>query len=177
MGFYDILLAKKLSGNGGGGGGGSDKITLLKTQDLGHIQYSSTSAGYVGDTTIQLSGLDEYDMLLLCVYNTDTPTSGYHKSTVSVIQLIASNSANISKENYAVNAYQNAKYGTGGNWGITSTNVGVYGGTPNGGNAKISYGNATIGILAKYNSTNTGTINGNYIAKVYGIKVYADLMA
>lgn len=48
-----------------------------------------------------------------------------------------------------------------------TTAYGIY---PN--SISISNGTATITMYQRYNSTSTGTINGSYTARVYGVKVY-----
>ena len=56
--------------------------------------------------------------------------------------------------------------------GVTTTRAGTtaYGIYPN--SISISSGTATIPLYQRYNSTSTGTINGTYTTRVYGLKLY-----
>ena len=168
MNLYDIAIAKKLSGGGGGGGGGS-RIDLLATQSLGHIETESTTAtevGAIGGFTY--NDFEDYD-LILCVASTGVKAEGVHYATVCPLWLTGSA---LPTKNGLQNGARIVYQGTSG------------GGLKSAGGTETSYmcgvfvtfstrsGNITIKFSSKYSSSNSGTINGDYTAKIYGVKLF-----
>lgn len=154
------------SGGGGGSGGG---LTLIYTLSLGTLSTTSTSAT---DTTKTLSlgsttNYDDYDMLIVDI-SVNSPTNGRHTSTVSTIYLTGT--SNVSTKNtIAVGSNKwNSKLGSTGTastrQSTTAYGVYVY-------SASQSNGTLTVTIYYRYNSNYTGTLNGSYTARVYGIKL------
>lgn len=148
---------------GGGGGIG----TLLTTYAVGSVSTSSTSAGDTGKS-ISVSSISAYDLLLVET-SVDTVTNNRHTCTVGLILLTASSDVGTKDGATVMSNKLNMKISSA---GATSTrqNTTAYGIYPN--SCTLSNGNATIPLYRRYNSTYTGTINGTYTARVYGIKLY-----
>lgn len=155
------------TGTASGGGGGGSGMTLLKTTSLGALQTSSTSAADTGKT-MTVTGYNDYDALVVDV-SVDTPTNGRHTSTVSFVLLTGSSNVN-TKSTYTVGSNKwNSKLSSSGT-GSTRQSTSAYGVYVNA--ATVSGSTMTLTFYYRYNSTNTGTINGSYTARVYGLKLY-----
>lgn len=156
-----------LTGSYSGGGGGGGIGTLLNTTSLGAISTSSTTAADTGKTAV-ITGCGNYD-LLVCEVSVDTRTNGRHAATISLIWLAStSNITTISGATIATAKFniKLSSNGTGaGRAGTTA--YGVYVNT-----ATVSSNNVTLAFYQKYNSTSTGTMNGNYTARTYGLNLY-----
>lgn len=173
----DILTGKtayvngvKITGtNSGGGGGGVG--TLLATLSLGTISTSSTTAADTGKS-ISVSGVNNYDLLVVET-SVDTVTNNRHTATVGLIFLTASSTVGTKDGATVATAKWNSKISSS---AVTTTRAGTtaYGIYPN--SCSVSTSNsvttATIPLYRRYNSTSTGTINGAYTARVYGVKLY-----
>jgi len=163
-GTYDVTNLAQLVVNVSGGGGGG--LTLLGTKALGTISTSSTSAADTGKT-VTATGASSYDLLV--VITSCTKTNSRHWGTIGLIELYNSstatspNTASIStnKYNYKVGSTGTVQSRCG------TTAYGIY---PNA--CTFSSSNATITLYQRYNNTSTGTINGSYTTKVYGVKLY-----
>ena len=154
------------TGTNSGGGGGSG-LTLLKTTSLGTLSTSSTSAQNTGKT-MTVTGYNVYDLLVVDV-SVDTTTNGRHTSTVSMIYLTGTSSVG-TKNTYTVGSNKwNSKLGSTGT-GSTRQSTTAYGIYVN--SASVSSSTMTLAFYYRYNSNNTGTINGTYTARVYGVKLY-----
>lgn len=153
--------------------GGSSNFTLLGTQAVGTVSTSSTSASDTG-VTITVKGVYDYD-LLVCECSVNTKTAGRHAATTRLCWLTAS--SNISTKNGATfaTATWNCKLSSNSTPTASSstTAYGVYanGCTVSAGSTGDN-GQAVITIYRRYNSTATGTINGSYTMRVYGVKIY-----
>ena len=169
----DIAQGKTAYVNGvkltGTGGGGSDRLVLLQTTALGSLSTSSTSAVDTGKTVTlaQSTGWQNYDLLLVDI-SVDTPTNGRHTSTVTPVLLTGT--SNVSTKNtYTVGSNKwNSKLSSSGTASTrqSTTAYGVYINA-----ASVSSNTLTLTVYDKYNSNNTGTLNGTYTARVYGIKL------
>lgn len=154
---------------GGGGGGGIG--TLLATLSLGTISTSSTQAADTGKS-ISVSGVNNYDLLIVET-SVDTVTNNRHTATVGLIFLTASSTVGTKDGATVATAKWNSKISSS---AVTTTRAGTtaYGIYPN--SCSVSTSNsvttATIPLYRRYNSTSTGTINGNYTARVYGVNLY-----
>lgn len=141
--------------------------TLLATSTLGTVNTSSTSAVNLSKS-VTISGVNSYDALVVET-SVNTVTNGRHSCTVAVIWLTAS--SDVATKNGATIASNklNMKISSG---GVTTTrqSTTAYGVFPN--SCTISNGSATLAMYARYNSTQTGTINGIYTTRVYGLKLY-----
>lgn len=165
MDLFDIAVASKLAGGGGGGGGGN--FELLLTESLGHLETTSTSATNIGKS-LTVENINDYDMLIVMIY-CNNQTEYAHKASVRPLLLRQQSDAGIA----AVSSYtpvQNYKVADYPYKNSDSNSYGVYPFS-----VDISDGVATITIYMKYNSTYTGTINGDYTACVYGLNLH-DLM-
>ena len=168
----DILSGKtayvngvKLTGTGTGGGGSG--LTLLKTSALGALSTSSTSATDTGNS-MTVTGYNDYDVLVVDV-SVDTPTNGRHTSTVSFVLLTGTSNVN-TKNTYTVGSNKwNSKLSSSGT-GSTRQSTSAYGVYVNA--ATVSGTTMTLTFYYRYNSNSTGTLNGTYTARVYGLKLY-----
>ena len=152
------------------GGGGSDKIKLLQTTTIGSISTSSTSASDTGKTITLASttNFTDYDMLVVAI-GVDTHTNGRHLCSIGFVFLTGTSNIN-TKNTYAVGSnVWNTKLSSSGTQSSrqSSTKYGVYANGASVGND----GKMTITVYKRYNSNNTGTINGSYTARVYGVKL------
>lgn len=165
--FYTSAGVRTQGTASGGGGGG---LTLLATKSLGTISTTSTTATDTGQT-VAVTGFDAYDTLI-AVCHTETPTNNRHVATVRYIEFAATSDIDTKTSTNLASYTQNFK--------IVSTGVmRTYCGTTQYGlyvnSATISTGTprtCTLTIYQRYNSTNTGTINGTYIMDVYGLKLH-----
>lgn len=148
-------------------GGGSGGLTLLKTTSLGTLSISSTSATDTGKS-LSLTGYNDYDLLIVDV-SVDTLVNGRHTSTVSTIYLTGTSNVG-TKNTYAVGSNKwNSKLGSTGT-GSTRQSTTAYGIYAN--SATVSSSTMTIPLYYRYNSNSTGTLNGTYTARIYGVKLY-----
>lgn len=151
------------------GGGGSDRLVLLQTTSLGSLSTSSTSAADTGKTVTLASttGWADYDLLLVDI-SVDTKTNGRHTSTVTPV--ILTGTSNVTTKNtYTVGSNKwNSKLGSTGTASTrqSTTAYGVYINS-----ASVSSNTLTLTVYYRYNSNSTGTLNGTYTARVYGIKL------
>lgn len=162
---YDVTnLAQVVVNVSGSGGSG---LTLLKTTSLGSISYSSTSAADTGKK-MTVTGYNDYDVLIVDV-SVDTNTNSRHTSTVSMVYLTGTSNVG-TKNTYAVGSNKwNSKLGSTGTGSTrqSTTAYGIYVYS-----ATVSSSTMTLAFYNRYNSNNTGTINGTYTARVYGVKLY-----
>lgn len=165
-GTYDVTNLASLVVNVSGGGGIGD---LLSTTAIGAYSTSSTQATNM-NTNIAATNVNGYDVLLVET-SVDTEVANRHTATVGVAFI--TNSTNAATKNAAVvaNAKWNAKLSSTSVTQTTSSTT-AYGIYPNSCTmTTTSNGTATFAMYARYNSTRSGTINGTYTARVYGIKL------
>ena len=158
------LFGKAGSYTGGGGGSG---LTLLKTYSMGSLSTTSTSAADTGKTTT-LTGYNDYDVLVVDV-SVDSPTNNRHTSTVSMVYLTGTSNVT-TKNTYTVGSNKwNSRLSSSGTGSTrqSTTAYGIYVNT-----ATVSSSTMTLTFYYKYNNNNTGTINGSYTARIYGLKLY-----
>lgn len=151
------------------GGGGTDRLKLLQTTALGSLSTSSTSASDTGKTVSLASstGWSDYDLLVVDI-SVDTPTNGRHTSTVSLVLLTGTSNVT-TKNTYTVGGNKwNSKLGSTGT-ASTRQSTSAYGVYINA--ASVSSSTLTLTVYYRYNSNSTGTLNGTYTARVYGIKL------
>ena len=159
-------LADGSSATGTASGGGSG-LTLLKTTSLGTLSTSSTSASDTGKT-MTVTGYNDYDVLVVDV-SVDTLVNNRHTSTVSMVYLTGTSSVD-TKNTYTVGAHKwNSRLSSTGA-GSTRQSQTAYGVYVNA--ASVSSSTMTLTFYYRYNNNNTGTINGTYTARVYGLKLY-----
>lgn len=149
----------------GGGGGGIG--TLLTTYSVGQYSTSSTQATNM-NKSFTVSGYNSYDALIVET-SVNTKTNGRHAATVAWIFLTASTTQGTKNGTSISSNKWNCKYSSNGT-ATTRAGTTAYGIYPY--SATISNSTLTISLYSKYNSTSTGTINGNYTTRVYGVKLY-----
>ena len=167
-GTYDVtnLASLVVNVSGGGGSGIGD---LLATTAIGAYSTTSTQATNM-NMNIAATNVNGYDVLLVET-SVDTEVANRHTATVGVAFI--TNSTNASTKNAAVmaNARWNAKLSSASVTQTTSSTT-AYGIYPNSCTmTTTSNGTATFAMYARYNSTRSGTINGTYTARIYGIKL------
>ena len=150
--------------NSGGGGSG---LTLLATLSMGTISTSSTQAANT-NKSISVSGINSYDALVVET-SVNTKTNSRHAATIGFIWLTASSAVGTKDAGTIATAKWNCKLSSTGT-ATTRSSTTAYGIYPY--SVTISNGTATIPMYQRYNSTQTGTINGTYTARVYGLKLY-----
>lgn len=169
---YSDITSVQLPKSGGGTatfteGGGSTNFTLLGTKALGTISTSSTTDTDTGQTIV-VTGWNEYD-LIVCECSVNTKTNGRHTCSTKTAWLTASSDVGTKNGCTFATATWNSKLSSAG-VATTRSNTTSYGVYAKAGT--ISGSNLTITIYQRYNSTQTGTINGSYTMRVYGIKIY-----
>ncbi len=167
-GTYDVTNLASLVVNVSGGGG-TDRLVLIQTTSIGSLTTSSTSAADTGKTVscASTTGWADYDLLLVDI-SVDTPTNGRHTSTVTPVLLTGT--SNVSTKNtYTVGSNKwNSKLGSTGTASTrqSTTAYGVYINA-----ASVSSNTLNMTVYYRYNSNSTGTLNGTYTARVYGVKL------
>lgn len=163
-GTYDVTNLASLVVNVSGGSGIG---TLLNTTSMGTISTSSTTAADTGKS-LSVSGVNNYDLLIVET-SVDSVTNNRHTATVGLIFLTASSTVGTKNGATVATAKWNSRISSS---AVTTTRVGTtaYGIYPN--SCTVSNGTATIPMYQRYNSTSTGTINGAYTARVYGVNLY-----
>lgn len=145
----------------------SGGYTLLGSLSLGTISTSSTTATDTGKS-ITVQGINNYD-LLVCECSVATITNGRHAATTRLIWLTSSSDIATKSTATILGSTLNIKVSSSGvaTSRASATTYGVYAYA-----CSLSDGSATISIYQRYNSTQTGTINGSYTMRVYGVKIY-----
>lgn len=151
------------------GGGGASNFVLLTTLDMGTISTTSTTATDTGKT-ITINGINDYDGLIV-VTAVETQVNNRHVATARIAWLNATSNMSSKTGATLATATWNVKLSSGNAQARTATTA--YGVYPN--TLTASGSTATAQMYQRFNSTNTGNINGHYIAKVYGIKLWAIL--
>ena len=148
-------------------GGGGSGLTLLKTTSLGTLSTTSTSAADTGKS-LTLTGYNDYDLLIVDV-SVDSPVNGRHTSTVSLILLTGTSSVGTKNTYTVVGNKWNSKLSSSGTGSTrqSTTAYGIYAYS-----ASVSSGTMTIPLYYRQNSNSTGTLNGTYTARIYGVKLY-----
>ena len=153
------------------GGGGSSNWVLLGTKDCGTISTSSGTATSI-DKDFTVSGVQDYDLLVIET-SVNTKTNGRHAATARLVWLTASSAIGTKDGAAIATATWNVKLSSNGTATARSNTTarGVY---PYSVSLSTSSGVTTASIVMYrcYNSTQTGTINGTYTARVYGCKLY-----
>lgn len=141
--------------------------TLLATKSLGTISTNSTTATDTGQT-VSVSGINGYDLLVVET-SVNTKTNGRHASTMQCIWLTASSTIGTKSGSAIATATMNVKLSSSGT-ATSRSNTTKYGIYVN--SVSISNGSATLTMYQRYNNTQTGTINGSYTTRVYGVNLY-----
>lgn len=163
-GTYDVTNLAQLIVNVSSSGGG---LTLLKTTSLGTLSTTSTSAADTGKS-LSVTGYESYDLLIVDV-SVDTIVNNRHTSTVSMILLTGTSSVDTKNTYTVVSNKWNSKLSSTGT-GSTRQSTTAYGIYAN--SASVSSSTMTIPLYYRQNANSTGTLNGTYTARVYGVKLY-----
>ena len=149
------------------GGGGTSNFTLLGTKSVGTISTTSTTDTDTGQTIV-LTGWNDYD-LLVCECSVNTTTNNRHTCSTRLAWLTGTSNVTTKNTCTFATATWNSKRSSSGT-ATTRSNTTPYGVYAKAGT--ISGTNLTLTIYQRYNSTQTGTINGSYTMRVYGCKIY-----
>ena len=116
---------------------------------------------------MQVTGFNDYDLLIVKTW-VATPTNNRHLGTVNTILLNGSTTVATKNGTNVATATLNEKQSSSGVVSSRSatTKYGVYVQS-----ATLSGSTITLAMYQRYNSTQTGTINGSYTTKVYGVKL------
>lgn len=165
-GTYDVTNLATLVVNVSGGGA----LPLLKTKNIGAINTTSNTATDTGKTITLASSTNftDYDLLVIDI-SVNTTVNGRHTSTVSMVLLTGTSDVDTKNTYTVVSNKWNSKLSSSGT-GSTRQSTTAYGIYVNA--ATVSSNTMTMTVYRRYNSNNTGTINGTYTARVYGIKLY-----
>lgn len=141
-------------------------LKLLATKSLGTISTSSTTATDTGQT-VAVSSINDYELLIVET-SVNSITNNRHAATINLIWLTASSNITTKNGSAIATATMNIKYSSSGVATVRSntTKYGIYVYS-----ASISSGTATLAMYQRYNSTQTGTINGTYTTRVYGVDI------
>ncbi|MBO7449791.1 MAG: hypothetical protein J6U54_05420 [Clostridiales bacterium] len=141
--------------------------TLLNTTSIGTVSTTSTQAASL-NISLSVSGVNNYDLLIV-ESSVNTVTNGRHTSTVRLIFLTAGSAIGTKNGATIATATWNTKASSAGatTSNVSTTAYGVYANS-----CTVSNGTATIPMYRRYNSTSTGTMNGTYTARVYGVNLY-----
>lgn len=145
-------------------------LTLIYTLSLGSLSTTSSTSSTSTGKTLSLAsttGWSDYDVLVVDV-SVDTTTNNRHTSTVSMVYLTGTSNVN-TKNTYSVGGNKwNSKLSSSGTASTrqSTTAYGIYAYT-----AEVASGTLSIPLYYRYNSNNTGTINGTYTARVYGLNL------
>jgi len=109
---------------------------------------------------------------MLVAVTSCTKTNGRHYATVNVIMLAGTSAIETINAVSLANATLNIKVSSAGaaSSRAGTTKYGVYVNA-----ASISGSTITLTMYQRYNSTSSGTINGSYTTKVYGVKLYDNI--
>ena len=161
---YDVTnyasAVVNVSGSGGIG-------TLLNTTSIGTVSTTSTQQSNL-NKDLSVSGINDYDLLIV-ESSVDTLTASRHAATIRLIFLTGSNSIGTKNGNAIATATLNIRVGSTTSTFTSNTSTTAYGVYAY--SCSISSGTATIPMYRRYNQTSTGTINGTYTARVYGVKL------
>lgn len=140
--------------------------TLLATKSLGTISTSNTQATDTGQT-VSVSGINDYELLIVET-SVDSVVNNRHAATINLIWLTASSNITTKNGSAIATATMNIKYSSSGvaTARSSTTKYGIYVYS-----ATISSGTVTLAMYERYNSTQTGTINGTYTTRVYGVDI------
>lgn len=161
-----FLAADGTITTGTGSGGGGAFGTLIKTQSLGRLTYSSTSELDTGQT-VTVTGINDYDMLVFLV-SADVVEYGRLIATINLILLNGQTDIGVKNTTSVSSARQTIMISDQGqvtSRGSTSA-YGIY--TKS---ATPSSGSVTLPVLMKYSSTYTGPINSDFTVYVYAINI------
>lgn len=154
---------------------GADKLLEVS---LGNLSTTSTSAVSTGETiTIARSEFNDYDALLVIIQKDDAiediPNNN-HIATIGITFLYGDSIYTTMNTAYTPTVKYNYKKGGSGDIESRSSNTahGVYHASSYSGSTQI----LTLSISMRYNSSYTGTINGDYTARIYGINLIRNLV-
>ena len=162
--FYTAAGVRTAGTNSGGGG--TSRLDLITTKSLGTISTSSTSEASINQSiVIDKTDFNDYEIIVV-ITSVDSVVSNRHVATVGIVTVYGDSDASSKNSAYQPSVKTNYMHnGTKLVSRANNTAYGIY--------AKGSYSKSklTLAFYQKYNSSYTGTINGSYTARVYGLKL------
>lgn len=160
--FYAADGTRTAGTSSGGGGGGIG--TLIAEQALGTISITSNTDTDTGET-VTVSGVDSYDFLIVEISQSND-INNRHMATVRAAVLTAPNGG--AKTDVLLLSYPwNCRKAING-YATRAESI-AYGVYPY--SANLSNGVVTFSIHKRYKSEYTGTVKGDYTARVYGVNL------
>lgn len=141
--------------------------TMLAEESLGTVSTSSTSSVNL-NKVVTVNNVNFYEALLV-VTSVDSIINGRHACSCVWLFLNADTNINTKSSTTTASAKHNIKISSDG-VATSRSNTTAYGFFYDG--SSLSNGVLTLPMYVRYNSTQTGTINGNYTTRVYGFKLY-----
>ena len=150
-------------------GGGSGIGDLLSTTIIGAYSTAVTSATNMNKNTVA-TNINGYDVLIVET-SVDTTVANRHTGTVGLVFLTNSTDTSTKNASAIATVKWNSKLSSS-NITQTTSSTTAYGIYPNSCTiTTASNGTATFPMYARYNSSRTGTINGDYTTRIYGVKL------
>lgn len=165
-GSYDVTSYASASVNVGGSSGG---LELLLTYPMGTLSTTSETAVSTG-ITLTVPNAGQYPLMLVDV-RIDTVAKGKHISTVSYVTLAGSSGGPVGTTINSVSRDGQFNHRKASRTLIDFNYMSLYGIYVNG--AMYSSGSVSMSMYMRYHSTYSGTINGTYTARVYGVDLFS----
>ena len=158
---YDALSAVDIVVNGY-----VKDLVKLAEVNIGNISTTSTSA-VNPEISVPVSGVNPYDLIIVVTHC--ARANGRHLATINTVMLTGTSNIATKNASNVATATTNIKLSSSGvaSSRASTTKYGVYVNA-----AALSSGTLTLTMYERYNSTQTGTINGNYTVTAYGVKLY-----
>lgn len=150
----------------GGSGGG---LELLLTYPMGALSTTSTTAVSTG-ITLTVPNAGQYPLMLVDV-RIDTVASKKHVATVSYVTLAGSSGGPAGATINSVARNGEFTYRKGTRTAIDFNSMSLYGIYVN--SATYSSGSVHMNMYMRYDAAYSGTINGTYTARVYGVDLFS----
>jgi len=165
-GSYDVTSYAGASVNVGGSGGG---LELLLTYPMGTLSTTSTTAVSTG-ITLTVPNAGQYPLMLVDV-RIDTVASDKHVSTVSYVTLTGNSGGPAGATINSVARSGEFTYRKGARRAIDFNSMSLYGIYVN--SATYSSGSVRMNMYMRYDAAYSGTINGTYTARAYGVDLFS----
>lgn len=165
--FYTAAGVRTAGTASGGGSGGG--LELLLTYPMGALSTTSTTAVST-DITLTVPNAGQYPLMLVDV-RIDTVASNKHVSTVSYVTLTGGSGGPAGATINSVSRRGQFSYRKGSRSLTDFNSMDVYGIYVN--SATYRSGSVLMNMYMRYDAAYSGTINGTYTARVYGVDLFS----